>query len=69
MRVPVVSRRVFPFLVAAGATIFEWRYTTTEPVGYRSTLESDLSAAPEAEMGRGVKNSPVFRFADVSLCS
>ena len=69
MRAPLVSTGVFAFWVAAGAAIFEWRYTTTEPAGDRATLESDLSAAPEAEMGRGVKNSPVFRFADVSLIS
>jgi hypothetical protein len=29
----------------------------------------DLSAAPEAEMGWGVRTSPAFRFADVSLIS
>ena len=35
----------------------------------KATLESDLSAAPEAEMGWGVRTSPAFRFADVSLIS
>jgi hypothetical protein len=45
------------------------RYTTTEPAGDRATLESDLSAAPEAEMGWAVRTSPAFRFADVSLIS
>ena len=38
----------------------ELRYTTTEPAGDRATLESDLSAAPEAEMGWGVRTSPAL---------
>ena len=29
----------------------------------KATLESDLSAAPEAEMGWGVRSSPAVRFA------
>ena len=60
---------LFPCAAPAGAAVLELRYTTTEPTGDRATLESDLSAAPEAEMGWVVRTSPAFRFADVSLIS
>src|SRR4029450_8973421 len=60
----------FAFCAApAGAAVVESRYTTTEPAGDRATLESDLSAAPEAEMGWGARNSLAFRFTDGSLIS
>src|SRR5215471_18964540 len=42
----------------AGAVVVESKYTTTEPAGDRATLESDLSAAPEAEMGWGSEKLP-----------
>ena len=52
-----------------GAAVVGSRYTTTEPAGDRATLESDLSAAPEAEMGWGVRSSLAFPFTDGSLIS
>ena len=45
---------LFPCAAPAGAAVLELRYTTTEPAGDRATLESDLSAVPEAEMSWGV---------------
>ena len=66
---PRVNRSFMSFAAPAGAAVVGLRYTTTEPAGDRATLESDLSAAPEAEMGWGVRTSPAFRFADVSLIS
>jgi len=70
MRAPLVSTAVLcPVRRRQAPAVVELRYTTTEPAGDRATLESDLSAAPEAEMGWGVRTSPAFRFADVSLIS
>src|SRR4030095_4903602 len=66
---PRVNRNFISCAAPAGAAVLKLRYTTTEPAGDRATLESDLSAAPEAEMGWGVRTSPAFRFADVSLIS
>ena len=66
---PRVNPSFMSCAAPAGAAVVELRYTTTEPAGDRATLESDLSAAPEAEMSWGVRTSPAFRFADVSLIS
>ena len=66
MRAPLVSIAI---LYLCGAVGLELRYTSSVPAGDRATLESDLSAVPEAEMGWGVRTFPAFRFADVSLIS
>jgi hypothetical protein len=59
-----VSTAIFVSCAApAGAAVVELRYTTTEPAGDRATLESDLGAAPEAEMGWGL--IPRLRFHGV----
>ena len=55
---PRVNRNFISCAAPAGAAVLELRYTTTEPAGDRATLESDLSAAPEAEMGLGSENFP-----------
>jgi hypothetical protein len=51
---PRVNRSFVSCAAPAGAAVLELRYTTTEPAGDRATLESDLSAVPEAEMSWGV---------------
>jgi len=55
---PRVNPSFMSCAAPAGAAVVELRYTTTEPAGDRATLESDLSAAPEAEMGLGSENFP-----------
>ena len=55
---PRVNSSFFSCAAPAGAAVPELRYTTTEPAGDRATLESDLSAVPEAEMGWGVRKLP-----------
>ena len=67
MRAPLVSTVVlFPVRHRQAPLA---RVEIHRAAGDRATLESDLSAMPEAEMGWGVRNAPSVRFADVSLIS